>query len=288
MDVWQKAAKMSAEAREYGVKLIKVGATHLEVAEKVEQKIRDLGGKPSFPVDISVNNMAAHASPFPGDKKTFVKGDIVKLDLGAHIEGHVTDTEITVEVGSNKHVKLIKAAEDALDAAVDVVKPGVKLCQIGAAVHDVITSAGFNPIRNLSGHGVGMWEVHIAPTIPNYDNGDQTKLVEGQKIAIEPFATDGEGFVKDGKPSGIYGLINLKPVRLDSARRMINFLVEEYKTLPFSARWVQHLQNANFVLKYLEKEGVIKQYPELPEKTGGLVSQKEHTIEVGKGVLTKI
>ena len=286
MDNWEKAAKISAQARDYGKGLCKEGAKHLDIAEKVEAKIRELGGKPSFPVDISVNNMAAHASPFPNDTKVLLKGDIVKLDLGAHIDGFVTDTEITVEIGTNKHAKLIKAAEDALQAAIDVVKPGVKLCQIGAAVGDVITSAGFNPIRNLSGHGVDMWTVHTTPTIPNFDNGDQTKLEEGQHIAIEPFATDGEGFVKDGKPSGIFGLINLKPVRLDSARRMIAHLQEEYKTLPFSARWVQHLQNANFVLRYLEKEGVIRQYPELPEKSGGLVSQKEHTLEVGKGVLT--
>ena len=135
-----------------------------------------------------------------------------------------------------------------------MVKPGVKLCQIGAAISEVIRGAGFNPITNLSGHGVGQWIVHDAPSIPNYNNGDQTKLVEGQKIAIEPFATTGEGKVKDGKPSGIYGLVHLKPVRLDSARKMIQFIQKEYQTLPFCLRWVNHLPNAKFILAYLEKE----------------------------------
>ena len=286
MDTWEQAAKISAQAREYGKTLCVEGAKHLDIAEKVEGKIRELGGKPSFPVDISVNSMAAHASPFPNDLKVLEKGDIVKLDLGAHIDGHVTDTEITVEVGSNKHVKLIKAAADALQAAIDVVQPGVKLCQVGAAIEDVITSAGFQPIRNLSGHGLGLWNVHTAPTIPNYDNGDQTTLEAGQHIAIEPFATDGEGLIKEGKPAGIYGLVQLKPVRLDSARKLLQFIQKEYQTLPFSARWVQHLSSANVALRILEKEGCIQQYTELPERSGGLVSQKEHTIEVGKGILT--
>ncbi|MEK6903623.1 MAG: type II methionyl aminopeptidase [Nanoarchaeota archaeon] len=287
IDVWQKAGNISAQARDYGRELCVIGASALDIVEKVEQKIRQLGGKPSFPVDISLNQMAAHVSPHPHDPLKLQKGDIVKLDLGAHVDGYVTDTEITVEVGSNKNLKLIKAAEDALQAAIDVVKPGVKLCQIGAAISEVIRGAGFNPITNLSGHGVGQWIVHDAPSIPNYNNGDQTKLVEGQKIAIEPFATTGEGKVKDGKPSGIYGLVHLKPVRLDSARKMIQFIQKEYQTLPFCLRWVNHLPNAKFILAYLEKEGVIHQYPELVERTGGLVSQKEHTLSVGRGVLTK-
>jgi len=287
MDVWQKAASISAEAREYGKKLCIVGAKHLDIAEKIEKKIIALGGKPSFPVDISTNTMAAHASPFFDDMKVLAKGDLIKLDLGAHIDGHVTDTAITIEVGSNKYAKLAKAAEDALQAAVDIVKPGVKVCQIGAAVADVITSAGFQPIRNLSGHGVGLWEVHTTPTIPNYDNDDTTTLTEGQKIAIEPFATDGEGFIKEGKPSGVYGLVNLKPVRLQSTRKVLQFIQQEYKTLPFSARWLQHFPNVTFALRLLEKEGILQQYGELPERSGGMVSQMEHTLEVGKGILTK-
>lgn len=287
MNKWEKSAKICAEAREYGKKLCVEGASYLDIAEKVEKKIIQLGGKPAFPVDTSINSVAAHTSPFPNDKRVLQKGDLVKLDLGAHIDGHVSDTAVTVEVGTNKNIKLIKASAEALKAAIETTKPNISVCKIGAAIGEVITSAGFNPIKNLSGHGLDLWQVHTSPTIPNYDNGDETKLSEGQIVAIETFSTTGEGFVKDGKPSGVYGLVDLRPVRLNSVRRVLKYIQEEYRTLPFSARWLQKFQNINFALRILEKEGIVKQYPELPERSGGLVAQTEHTIEVGKGILTK-
>jgi len=284
---WILSGKISSQAREYGKTLCIEGARVLDIAEQIEQKIISLGGKPAFPVDVSLNSMAAHYSPFVNDSLVLQKGDLVKLDLGAHIDGYVTDTVVSVEVGSDKQKKMREAVHAAVEAAIDVVKPGVKVCQIGAAIADVVKSYGYNPIRNLCGHGVGIWEVHIKPTVPNYDNKDPIALAEGQRIAIEPFVTDGEGMIKDGKPSGIYALVNQKPVRLDGARKMIQHILKEWKTLPFTVRWVKHMPNYQFLLNYLEKEGVIMQYGQLPERSGGLVTQEEHTVSVGEGVLTK-
>lgn len=288
MEDWVKSGKISAAAREYGRELCVVGASVLEIVENVEKKIIQLGGKPAFPVDLSINDLAAHVSPFPGETTTLQKGDLVKLDLGAHVNGYVTDTACTIEVGgTTNHRELIKAAEEAVAAAIKTAQPGTMINEVGKSIHDTIVNAGFAPVKNLSGHGVGQWEVHIAPTIPNYPTGDQKKLEEGVRIAIEPFASTGVGLVKDGKPSGVYAFVNPKPVRLDSARKMISFIDKEYLTLPFSIRWVTHFPNYKFLLDLLEREGVIMQYPQLPEKSGGLVSQAEHTLEVGKGILTK-
>ena len=287
MEPWILSGKISSQAREYGKTLCFPGAKIVDIADEVEQKIMELGGKPAFPVDISLNSMAAHYCPFVNDPIVAQKGDLLKLDLGTHINGHVTDTAVTIEVGSDKHKKMREAVTAALQAAIDVVKPGVQVSKIGAAIEETITGYGFNPIRNLCGHGVGEWEVHIKPTIPNYDNKDPTKLTEGQRIAIEPFVTNGEGMIKEGKPSGIYALVNPKPVRLDGARKMIHYILKEWKTLPFTVRWLKHMPNYQFLLNYLEKEEVISQYGQLPEKSGGLVTQEEHTIMVGHGVLTK-
>ncbi|MBS3144824.1 type II methionyl aminopeptidase [Candidatus Woesearchaeota archaeon] len=288
MEPWILSGKISSQAREYGKTLCVPGARIVDIADKVEQKIIALGGKPAFPVDISLNTMAAHYCPFVDDPVIVQKGDLLKLDLGTHIEGHVTDTAVTIEVGGvDKYKKMREAVTAALKAAIDVVSPGVQVGKIGAAVEEVITGYGYNPIRNLCGHGVGLWEVHTKPTIPNYDNKDPTKLTEGQRIAIEPFVTDGEGMIKEGKPSGIYALINPKPVRLDGARKMIQHIMKEWKTLPFTVRWLKQFPNYQFLLNYLEKEQVISQYGQLPEKSGGLVTQEEHTIMVGTGVLTK-
>ncbi len=284
---YQKAGKIAAEAREYSKKLCTAGALYLEIAEKVEQKILALGGKPAFPVDISVNSMAAHYSPGKEDVSVLHEGDVVKVDLGVHINGRIADTAVTVEVGSTAYSKMIRAAEEALEKAAKIVKPGVPLCEIGAVIQETISSYGYSPVKNLSGHGLDDYEVHMSPTVPNYDNGDKHTLEEDMVIAIEPFATNGVGLVKDGKVSGIYQLISPKPVRLPNVRKVLDYIYEEFKTLPFCVRWLKDVPNIAFVLRLLEKDGVIKQYTQLPEKSGGIVSQAEHTVVVGKGIITK-
>lgn len=281
-----ESGKISAKARDHGKKMIKEGASVLEIAEAIENKMRELGGKPAFPVDVSIDGLAAHASPGPEDKTILKKGQLVKLDLGAHVNGKVTDTAVTVEVGTNKWAKLIEAVEKALENTEKLVKPGTKICEIGKTISETISSYGFKAITNLSGHGIGEFEVHTTPTIPNYDNGDKTELKEGQTIAIEPFATVGVGSVKEGKPSGIYELVRKKPTRSPAVRKVLEYIEKEFNTLPFSLRWINNLPNAKFALRILEQEGIIHQFAELPEKTNGITSQAEHSFMVGHGRLT--
>lgn len=279
------SGEISRKAREYAEEICKVGMTHLELVEKIEKKMRDLGGKPAFPVDVSIDSIAAHQTPNVSDEKVLEKGQVVKVDIGAHVHGCVTDNAVTVILGQEwKDLK--KAAEEALKAAIEQCTPGNKIRNVGKAIEMAIKSYGYQTIANLSGHGIGQWIVHDAPTIPNYDNGDDTPLKEGQTIAIEPFATNGVGAVKDGKPDGVYRLIQRKPVRLDSVRKALDYIEKEFKTLPFSPRWISHLQNYQFVLRILEQEGILQQYTELPEKSGGMVAQAEKSVMVGVGVLT--
>ncbi len=285
MNNWEKAGKITAEAREFGRKLVKENASTLEIAEKIENKIRELGGEPAFPVDVSIDHIAAHASPLINDESKLKKGDLVKLDLGASVDGYIGDSACTVEVGTKNHEKLIKAAEEALAEALKLVKPGVKVCEIGAAIQKKIEEYGYTPIHNLSGHEIKQYLLHGGLTVPNYDNGDQRELKKGMVVAIEPFATDGEGKVMEGKPAGIFSLEQIKPIRNVNARKVISYIQKKYKTMPFSARWLK-FPNINFILRILEKEGILKQYSQLPERRKGLVSQAEHTVEVGGEVLT--
>jgi len=282
---WKKSGAIARKALEYGMELCKPNAKHIDIVEKIEKKIIQLGGKPSFPPDLSIDHVAAHQTPNVGDEKVLNKGEVVKVDVGAHVNGCVTDNARTVILG-NDWKDLKKAVEDALDAAIEQAVPGNKIRNIGKAIITTIESRGFNAISNLSGHGIGRWIVHDSPTIPNYDNNDDTTLIEGQKIAIEPFATTGIGAVSDGRPCGVYRLLGMKPVRLDSVRKVLQFIEQEYQTIPFSPRWIQHLPNYQFALRTLEKEGVIKQYTELPEKSRGIVTQAEKSVSVGEGVLT--
>ena len=288
MNDWLKAGKLAADAREYAVDICKAGKTYTEVVDQTEDYIIKRGGFPAFPMDISVNHVAAHYCPYIEDDNVLEKGDVVKLDIGVHINGAVADNAITVELGTNKYRELILASKDACLAACEMAVPGCEIGKIGRVIEETITSAGFNSITNLSGHGVDMWTVHTEPTIPNYDNGNPKKLVEGQHIAIEPFATDGVGAIKEGKPCGVYAFLQKKPVRLDSARKLMAQIEKDYKTLPFTERWLKDVKNVKFLLNILEKAEVVKQYTVLPEKAKGMVSQYENTVEVGTGITTKV
>ena len=287
MKDWIKAGEIASSAREYGKKLIKVGASHLEVTEKIEAKIISLGGEIAFPTQISINNIAAHyTSLFEGDVK-FKEGAVCKLDLGVHVNGAIGDTAVTVDLGSND--SLVKASLNALNAAIKIAKPGVSVNEIGKVIHKEITSLGFSPIVNLGGHGLDKWKIHTAPSIPNFDNGDKTKLVEGQVIAIEPFASNGSGLIFEGKGSEIYQLEKEGNIRDANARKILKFVSEKYKTLPFAKRQLPFNKLQLTVgLSALKRNGFLHEYGVLPEKKeGSLVSQHEHTLIIGDRVTTK-
>jgi len=280
-DNYTKAGEIAREVKEFAKTVVKVDASILEATEKVEKKIIDLGGKIAFPVDMSINNIAAHYSAIFNDKSIFTSNDLVKVDLGVHIEGYVVDTAVSIDL-SGKYEDLIEASKAALNDAIKSIHPGVKVCDVGKEIEKAIKEFGFNPIKNLSGHGLGLYEIHSSPSIPNFNNGDTTKLTEDQIIAIEPFATNGPGLVFEGKPSEIFMLIAKKNTRDISSRKLLAFIEKEYSTLPFTKRWLMKfdIKNVQFALRNLEKEKILHQFPVLPEKGDGIVSQSEHTIIV--------
>tara|TARA_Y100000310_G_scaffold339280_1_gene431504 strand:+ start:13720 stop:14604 length:885 start_codon:yes stop_codon:yes gene_type:complete len=290
MDDWEKAGEIAGKCLLTGKKLIKPGTRYLEVTEAMEAKLLELGGRPGFPVQISVNEVAAHYTCVKDDKSVFKENDVVKLDLGTNFNGSIGDTAITIDL-SGEFGDLCKASYNALLEAIKTAEPGVSVCAIGSVVEETIKGAGFNPITNLSGHGVSKWLVHDKPSIPNYDNGDKIKLVEGQTIAIEPFATTGEGLVVEGGKSFNFRLINSKPVRNLHARKLMDYISREFRSLPFSQRWLYSKFNKLEVavgMNSLLREGVVQNYSILPEKKRGKVAQFEHTLRVGDKVLTRV
>ena len=289
LDKYIKAGKIASEAREYGKSLIKVGASLLEVSDKIEKKILELGGKLAFPAQISLNDVAAHNCADPDDKTTFKKGDLCKLDIGVHIDGYVADTACSVDLGDNND--LVKASEDALNEALKIIKPGVTLAEIGETIKNAISKYNLSPIKNLSGHGLDRFVIHGPPTIPNFNTHDDTKLEEDQVIAIEPFATDGMGMIYEGDRANIFSLIEKKPVRSNITREILKE-IEQFEGLPFTTRWLTKkfpLFKVNFALRELLQIESIRKYPPLPEKNHGLVSQAEHTIIVkDKPIITTL
>ena len=278
-----KAGKILSSVREQARSWVKPGVKLEELADKIESAIRSKGAEPAFPANLSVNNSAAHFTPSLNDEALLGKNDMIKVDIGAHIDGFVTDSAITIDL-SGKHQQLIAAAKNALDAAIALCKPGVLIRDISAAIEKEIVELGFRPIENLTGHGISQFIVHDDPAIPNVRHSSSRKLEENQIIAIEPFATDGRGRVKDSEQHLIFTLSEAKPVRNPVARRIIQ-QAAQYNGLPFAERWVQRALNASafsfrIAMKELRDNEILKSYPVLKEQEGSQVAQFEHTIIV--------
>ena len=183
-----------------------------------------------FPVNLSINDISAHYTP-SHDDETKASG-LLKVDIGVHIDGFIADTAFSLDLeNSDLNKKLIEVSEKALQEAIKIAKPETEIWKIGEKIQETITEQGFSPVRNLSGHQLGQYKIHAGLTIPNHNNGNETKLDEGA-YAIEPFSTDGAGIVYEGKPSGIYRFQGRKAVRDILARKLMDYIEQTYSTLP--------------------------------------------------------
>jgi len=273
-----KAGNIAKQVREFAKSIIKPNAKLLDIAEKIETKIIELGAKPAFPVNLSINEIAAHYTPSYNDI-SLARG-LLKVDIGVQIDGEIADTAFSLDLENSKeNKKLIEASEKALKNVIQNVKIGISLGEIGKTVQQTIESEGFSPIINLSGHEMKEHELHAGLMIPNVDNKMPDKITKGL-YAIEPFATSGSGRVIEGKPSGIYLLQDDKNVRNNEARKILNFIIKEYKTLPFCSRWIVKKFGIKslFALRQLEENGNLHNYPQLIEISHSKVSQSEHTV----------
>ncbi|MCH8003297.1 MAG: type II methionyl aminopeptidase [Nanoarchaeota archaeon] len=277
IEKYKQAGKIAAQIREYGKGLVIKNTSMIDVLDKIEEKIQELGGKPAFPAQISCNHIAAHYCPDDEDKTIF-SDQLVCLDVGVHVDGFIGDTAVTVDL-SGKYSDLIKAAEEALDNAVKIIKPGITLGEIGKVIQETIQNYNFAPVKNLSGHGLGKYEVHTKPNIPNFDNGDKTKIDKGMVFAVEPFASTGAGIVQDSGTATVFELSNKKPVRNPITRQVLKE-IEGYDNLPFTTRWLTRKfgGKAKYALKEMGQLGMLHAHPPLADKDKGMISQAEHSI----------
>ena len=282
---WIRAGEIAAKVREYSKTIIKPGVKLLDVAEQIENKISEFGAIPAFPVNLSSDNIAAHYTP-SHDDPTILDKQLLKVDIGVCYNGAIGDTAFTVDL-SGEYSKLVEASKKAVENAIKIVKPGVTLCEIGKLIEETIIGYGFQPVRNLSGHGLDLYQIHTAPSVPNYDNGDKTELEEGIIIAIEPFATTGGGRIKEGSHANIFAELSQKPIRDMFARKVFED-IKDFKGLPFSSRALSRKFPANrlkLALRQLILNKNIQQFAPLPESSNGMVSQHEHTLLVGDEVV---
>lgn len=281
-----KAGKIVSRVKQFAKSIIKPNMPLLELAEKIEKKITELGGKPAFPVNLCINDIAAHYTP-SYDDETLAHG-LLKVDIGAQIDGWIADSAFSVDLeNSDENKKLIESSEKALENAIRIIKSGISLNIIGRKIQETIESYRFSPIVNLSGHSLEKYKLHAGITIPNIDDGRNFPLQQGS-YAIEPFATSGRGRVHDGKPSGIYMLADEKNPRSPIARQTLELIKKEYKTLPFCSRWIVKKLGVKslFGLKQLEENGNLHHFAQLVESSHSKVSQSENTVLIEKDKVT--
>jgi len=277
---YEQAQSIAKEVLKFSEPLIKLNARAFDIAEEIEKKMKSLGGLPAFPVNISINEVAAHYTPDINDSLVLKENDLVKVDFGVHIDGYISDNAFTICVGGKSH-PLIEASKKGLEEAVKLIKPGTKISEISEAVENTLNGFGFNPIRNLCGHGLDQYVQHAGPTIPNGKNNLREELEEGQVIAMEVFATNGSGLVKDSFPTLIYKFASDKPTRMPEARRILDKAKNEFFGLPFTKRWLVDIATSikiDMSLRQLSDSGALMEYPVLKEINNGLVAQTEETI----------
>lgn len=286
-----KAGKIASEVKKWIRPQIKKDMPLLEIAEKIEDKIVALGGKPAFPTSLAIDNVAAHYTP-SHDDETLARG-LLKVDFGVHIDGWVADNAFSVDLeNSEENKRIIEASELALEKALKTARKGSALSEIGKVVEETITEKNLEPVRDLSGHSMEQFDLHAGQSVPNFDTGSDEKTTSGL-YAIEPFATNGSGRVHDGKPSGVYQIESEKSVRSPLARTILQYLIEEYDNLPFCSRWVvkKFGSKSLFGLRELERNGNIHHFAQLVDSENSAVSQAEETIlirENGEVIVTTL
>jgi len=280
-DHYKKAGEIQFEAKKIALPLIKVGAKVVDICDTIEKFILEKEGGLAFPTNVSINNIAAHyTAQGPTDPTVIQEGDIVKVDIGVHIKGYIADAAFTVSF-NEAYGKLVEASEAALQAVIDVIKPGVETHTLGALAEKAIKERGYWPVRDLSGHILSQWELHGKKTIPSVALPAGEKIEEGEVYAIEFFSTTGAGSVHDLPQTYIYNLVPIKrPVRSEAARQIIREVSNKYKTLPFARRWLfRDIKGAVLLgLRELTRIGLLHEYHPLADKKGTFISQAEDTV----------
>ncbi len=276
-----KAGKIASEVRENVRKKNWVGKTVFEICEEVESEIIKRGAKCAFPVNASINEVAAHYTAEPNDQKTITDTDLVKIDLGAQINGYIADTAVTV-CYDPQFDNLVQAAEDALSNAMSMIKIGVKASDVGRTIEKTIKQYGCKPIVNLSGHSLDQYTIHAGKSIPNIWSIGTFSLSGNNAYACEPFVTtdQGLGFVREGKTKNIYAMVSRKKTKNEQADKLLDFIWENFNMLPFALRWIVKKwdeREARELLEVLVKKKVVHSYPVLIEANGQRVAQAEHT-----------
>jgi len=219
-----KAGKAVIAAKKLASKIIHPGALFLEIANKCEAEIIKNECELSFPINLSLNEIAAHYSPPIDDYTIIPEKGLLKVDVGAHYNGYIADSAFTINLDEDPILQnYIEAAKEALEAAIQLFNPGTKLYELGEAIAQKIINRGLRPITNLGGHELKQYNLHAGPFIPNYKDKMHNQILKpGDAYACEPFTTSGVGKVENGSHAYIFRFV--KRVKKNISYEQLNYM----------------------------------------------------------------
>lgn len=279
---YRQAGKIAREVREEVTGIVHEGMPIIELCEKTELLVKKKGGKPAFPCNVSVNEVAAHYTSPPNDKHVIAEKALVKIDIGVHVDGYIADTAVSVCFNPG-YEGLVTAAEDALGKAVRFIQAGMSTSKFGAYVQQTIQNHGFKPVSNLTGHEIGRYLIHAGKSLPNVSHFFGARILEGAIFAIEPFVTlpNAAGKVENGEEAHIFRFMKRKSLNNPHAKQLLQFVEKNFVTLPFAKRWLQKVLPQNHfedAFKELLLSRCVMAYPVFVEASGMPVAQAEHTV----------
>jgi methionyl aminopeptidase len=283
---YQLAGKIAKEVREKIKRTVREGMLILDLCEKAEALIREKGGKPAFPCNISVNEIAAHYTSPLKDKRRIPENSLVKVDVGVHVDGYIADTATTV-CFNPEYEAMVLTAEEALKKATEILRDGLFSSRFGSTIQKTIHKRGFKPISNLTGHNLGRYLVHAGKSLPNVPSFSISRVKAGEVYGVEPFATtrDASGRVENGEDAYIFRFQKHRSLKNFHAKQLLKLIEKEFSTLPFTERWLQSkLTQSKYkdAFRQLLSSKTVMSYPLLIEASRKPVAQAEHTIMILK------
>jgi methionyl aminopeptidase len=293
IEKFQLSGRILRETREEIKGFVREDMPMIEICEKAENLVREKGGKPAFPCNVSINEIAAHYTSPPNDKKRIPEKSIVKVDIGVHVDGYVTDTAVTV-CFNPEYESMVRTAEQALEKAIEAINPEMSTSKLGSIIEETIKSRGFKPISNLTGHQVGRYLIHTGTSLPNISQLSFSKIKLGEVYAIEPFVTlsNAAGRVEDYDDVTIFRFLKSRSVKSPYAKQLLKYIEQSFRTLPFAERWLQGVvpnEHHREAFWELLSSKAITSYPVFIEVSRKPVAQAEHTVLIvddGCDVLT--
>ena len=284
LEKFRLSGKILRETREEMRTQVHENMPIIDVCEKVEGLICAKGGRPAFPCNVSINEVAAHYTSSWDDASVLPKDSVVKVDFGVHIDGYINDSAVTVSLNP-MYLSMVGVAEEALRVGVARIAHGVRFSDVGEQIEKTIAQYGCRPIRNLTGHKVERYTIHAGLSVPNVSGPTPGRFQTGDIYAIEPFVTlkEAAGRVEDSDQMFIFRAVRERGVRSESAKKVVEYVRRTYRTLPFASRWLYSSLGKAVVddgFSEAVRARCISGYPVLVEASGRIVTQAEHTVIV--------